>query len=314
MSQVLGRVARCCLLVISILLVLWAFARVGIREASRFAGNGSDTELVVMHWSGDGGPAEDAIVEQAWRDRRANPGIRVTRLNPGDAGSFYTKLQTMMAAGTPPDVFYVGAERLASYADAGLLLPLDDWVGVEGTAEDFQLDAFYPATVDAFRFEDGKVGQGRLWGIPKDFTTVGFYYNRDLLERAGMPEPASDWTWNEFIESARAVGQLPECTGAEFVNWPSMIRAVLWTENVDLLDDDTSIRFDDPKVVEVLERIRSWRHDETNTLTSGRSETANPASRFLGGKLGFAGPFCWYADHRTVTIRTDYARARVKPP
>ena len=216
---------------------------------------------------------------EPWRDsKRPNPGIRVTRLNPGDAGSFYTKLQTMMAAGTPPDVFYVGAERLASYADAGLLLPLDDWVGVEGTAGDFQLDAFYPATVDAFRFEDGRVGQGRLWGIPKDFTTVGFYYNRDLLERAGMPEPASDWTWDEFIESARAVGQLPECTGAEFVNWPSMIRAVLWTENVDLLDDDTSIRFDDPKVVEVLERIRSWRHDETNTLTSGRSETANPAS------------------------------------
>ena len=310
-SQALGRLARSCLLVISILLVLWAFARVGIREASRFTGTGSDTELVVMHWSGDGGPAEDAIVERALeRFEEANPGIRVTRLNPGDAGSFYTKLQTMMAAGTPPDVFYVGAERLASYADAGLLLPLDEWVGVEGTSEDFELEAFYPATVDAFRFEDGKVGQGRLWGIPKDFTTVGFYYNRDLLEQAGMPEPASDWTWDDFIESARAVGQLPDCTGAEFVNWPSMIRAVLWTENVDLLDDDTSIRFDDPKVVEVLERIRSWRHDETNTLTSGRSETANPASRFLGGKLGFAGPFGrWVVPtYRTITdFEWDYA-------
>ncbi|MAT81110.1 MAG: hypothetical protein CMJ29_05630 [Phycisphaerae bacterium] len=306
-----GRLARAVLLVLSLALVAWAFARVGVREIFRSEAMGGKTELVVMHWSGDGGPAEDAIVDRALaRFEEANPTIHVTRLNPGDAGSFYTKLQTMMAAGDPPDVFYVGAERLAAYADAGLLLSLDELSTSSSTAGDFKLQDFYPSTVDAFRFEDGQVGSGSLWGIPKDFTTVGFYYNRDLLERAGVPEPSSDWTWDDFIDSARAVGSLPDCTGAEFVSWASMVRAVLWTEGVDLIDAEGNIRADDPRVIEVLDRIRSWRHDEERTLTSGRSETANPASRFLGGKLGFAGPFGrWVVPtYRTIEdFQWDYA-------
>ena len=311
MVESTARWGRVALVVVSLALVAWAFARVAIREVFPSGQDSHRTELVVMHWSGAGGPAEDAIVDRALaRFEEAHPGIRVTRLNPGDAGSFYTKLQTMMAAGSPPDVFYLGAERLSSYADAGLLLPLDDRLQSPGTAADFDLDSFYPATVDAFRFDDGRVGQGPLWGIPKDFTTVGFYYNRDLLREAGVPEPASDWTWDDFIESARAVGRLPGCTGAEFVTWPSMIRAVLWTNGVDLLDENDEIVVDDPGVVEVLERLGSWRHDEDNTLTSGRSETANPASRFLGGKLGFAGPFGrWVVpNYRSITdFEWDYA-------
>ncbi|MFM9180363.1 MAG: extracellular solute-binding protein, partial [Phycisphaerales bacterium] len=89
-------------------LVAWAFWRVGARELGRLFAADPRTELVVLHWSGEGGPEEDEIVERSLRDfEAANPGLRVTRINPGDAGSFYTKLQTMMAAGEPPDVFYV---------------------------------------------------------------------------------------------------------------------------------------------------------------------------------------------------------------
>ena len=299
-----GAIARQVLVLLSVLIVIWAFARVGWRTVRGWTQSDPRTELVVMHWSGDGGPEEDAIVQSALdRFEAAHPSLRVTRLNPGDAGSFYTKLQTMMAAGDPPDVFYVGAERLASFAKAGLLQPLDAYLDAEGTAEDFSIDEFYPATVEAFRFDGGRIGTGRLWGVPKDFTTVGFYYNQDLLDRAGVPTPASDWTWDDFITAARAVGQLPGCTGAEFVSWASMIRAVLWTEGVTLIDDDWTIRLEDPDVIAILDRLRSWRHDESDTLTSGRSETANPASRFLTGTLGFAGPFGRWVVPTYRTIR-----------
>ena len=97
---------RLVLLVASLALVTWAFAWVATRELLRGSSQDARTELVVMHWSGDGGPAEDAIVDDALaRFEAAHPDLRVRRLNPGDTGSFYTKLQTMMAAGDPPDVF-----------------------------------------------------------------------------------------------------------------------------------------------------------------------------------------------------------------
>lgn len=280
------------LLIISGLLVIAAFAYVGHREIWQRAvhslrSGDVETELVVMHWSGEGGQQEDAIVEHALeRFYEANPGIRVRRINPGDAGSFYTKLQTMMAAGEPPDVFYVGAERVASFSNNGLLLPLDDFL-TPG-----ELDDFFPATVEAFRFDGQTVGNGTLYGIPKDFTTVGFYYNKHLFDQAAIPYPHPDWTWDDFIGAARAIGQLPECTGAEFVTWPMMVRAYLWTEGVDVIGKDFSdLTLDDPVVFETLERLRAWRHDEDNTLTSGKSKVATGATVFLTGKVGLAGPF-----------------------
>ena len=126
-GSIAGRFLRGFLAVLALALVAWSFLRVGQRTWSNWRDRAAvDKELVVLHWSGEGGPEEDAIVEQALRDfEKAHPGVRVRRINPGDAGSFYTKLQTMLAAGEPPDLFYVGAERVASFADMDLLEPLD---------------------------------------------------------------------------------------------------------------------------------------------------------------------------------------------
>ncbi len=76
----------------AIALVLWSFARVGLRQLNHWRESAQiKQELVVLHWSGEGGPEEDEIVDNSLRAfEAANPGVRVRRINPGDAGSFYT--------------------------------------------------------------------------------------------------------------------------------------------------------------------------------------------------------------------------------
>ena len=283
------------------LLVAWAFVRVAAREWRRAGEGDGRTVLTVLHWSGEGGPEEDEIVERSLRDfEAANPGLRVRRINPGDAGSFYTKLQTMMAAGEPPDVFYVGNERIPSFASLGLLEPLDRFVEADAASTEpgaLRLGDFYPQVVDAFRYDGENAGRGTLWGIPKDFTTVGFYYNKDVFRRAGVPFPRPDWTWDDFIETARAIGRSTgpdgeRLVGAEFVTWPAMVRAYLFTEGCDAVGaswDD--LRLSDPRSTAALERLRAWRHDEENALTSGRSKLATGSAVFATGKVGMAGPF-----------------------
>ena len=99
----IGSAVRAGLAIVASLLVLAAFARVAYRTATAGEHAAGETVLTVMHWSGEGGQEEDKIVEDSLRAfEAANPGVRVKRLNPGDAGSFYTKLQTMMAAGEAP--------------------------------------------------------------------------------------------------------------------------------------------------------------------------------------------------------------------
>jgi len=282
-------------------LVLWSFARVAGRELGA-ADRAAAVELTVMHWSGEGGQEEDRIVLDLLAGfEAAHPGVKVRRINPGDSGSYYTKLQTMMAAGEPPDVFYVGTERLASFASMGLLAPVEPFLEADDAAQDpaaLRLDDFYRSTVDAFRFDGLATGRGALYGIPKDFTTVGFYYNEDLFARAGVAAPAAGWTWDDFLAAARAVGEITEpdgsqpYTGAEFVTWPTMVRVFLRTWGVDLVTPDfQTLRFDDPEVYTALDRLRSWRHDEPRTLTSGKSKVATGASVFRTGRVGMAGPF-----------------------
>ncbi len=297
-----AHVARTLFALAAVALVLWSFTRVGLRQWNHWRQSAEiKQELVVLHWSGEGGPEEDEIVDNSLHAfEAANPGVRVRRINPGDAGSFYTKLQTMLASGEPPDVFYVGAERVASFSDMGLLEPLDGFLESDRAghvADEIKLEDFYPTTVSAFRFDGKTAGNGPLYGIPKDFTTVGFYYNKDLFTKAGLKFPSTNWTWNEYIADARAIAKLKNANGesyigSEFVTWPMMVRAYLRSEGVEVRGNNfDELRLQDPKVQAALERLRSWRQDETNTLTSGRSKLATGAAVFTTGRVGMAGPF-----------------------
>ncbi|MFM7135383.1 MAG: ABC transporter substrate-binding protein, partial [Planctomycetota bacterium] len=306
-SHALGRWLTRALAAVALLLVVAATARVAYRTATAGSLAPGEIELTVMHWSGEGGQEEDLIVDNALREfERANPGIRVKRLNPGSTAEYYTKLQTMMVGGEAPDVFYVGYERVANFASLDLMRPIDDFVEREKSAlaagddRALDLDAFFPQTVSAFRFDGARVGSGPLYGIPKDFTTVGFYYNKDLFRRAGVPFPANDWTWDDYIAAARAIARLnppgtPEAeaiVGSEFVTWPFVVRTYLRTEGGETIADDlVTSRLGEPAAVAALERLRAWRHGEAGTLVPGNSKLGSGSDSFKSGKVGMAGPF-----------------------
>lgn len=180
---------RTLLIGVALVAVVWAAGwkawRLGGAGGGAARGEGS-VELVVLHWSGEGGPEENAIVEQSLRGfEAANPGIRIRRINAGDSNSFVTKLQTMLAAGEPPDVFYVPFERTPYWASIGLLEPLDGRVAAEDPADPrgIRLADFYPAVVDAFRFDGRKRRTRHALGNPQ-----GLHARRLLPQRGPLPE------------------------------------------------------------------------------------------------------------------------------
>jgi multiple sugar transport system substrate-binding protein len=59
------------------------------------------------------------------------------------------------------------------------------------------LSDFEPRVLDIFRRGDA------LYAIPKDFTPMVIAYNKNLFDRAGVPYPARDWTWDQFVAAAR---------------------------------------------------------------------------------------------------------------
>ena len=281
------------------ILICWAFLRVGWREILRVVDpEGGRIELVLMHWSGGGGQEEDEIVARSIEAfEAANPDISVVRINPGDSGQYFTKLQTMMAAGEPPDVFYMDFGRMAPFAEAGQLEALDDWFDRERLREDaaaLPVDDFFAPALDAFRLREGRMGEGPLWGIPKDFTTVGIYWNRDLFDRAGATHPTDDWTWDDFAAAARRIDALDGVTGAELVTWPFVLRGYLWTRGANVVDESGAfddLRLGDQAARTALETLRGWRFGDDAFLARAEAEGIDPGSLFLSGRIGMVGPF-----------------------
>lgn len=72
---------------------------------------------------------------------------------------------------------------------AGVLMPLDDLVQQDG----IDLSDFHPQLLDAFRWE------GRLYGLPKDYNTLGLFIHKEMFAEAGLDPPT---TWGELQVAA----------------------------------------------------------------------------------------------------------------
>jgi multiple sugar transport system substrate-binding protein len=121
-----------------------------------------------------------------------HPDIRV-KVETAPFDQYFTKLQTLIAGGTPPDVFELNYENFVSYASRGALLDLTPLVSGE---PDFA-NRFYPRAYEAFSRE------GKQFGLPASFSNVVLFYNKELFDAAGVAYPASDWTWDDELAAAQ---------------------------------------------------------------------------------------------------------------
>ncbi len=125
---------------------------------------------------------------------RANPGLRV-EVQPLPWTAAHEKLLTAYAGGSLPDVSQIGNTWLAELAAIGALAPLP------ATQKDLLQDQF-PAVLDTNRIGD------TYYGVPWYVDTRVQFYRTDLFERAGYPDPPTNWAdWKRSLhEVKRAAG------------------------------------------------------------------------------------------------------------
>src|SRR5438105_972920 len=180
LSGMLRGVARILRLVISAaaaVLLAGSFGWVGYRTIHREGLAPGQVQLTIIQW---GDKTEDAIVARLVGDFEQLPenrDIRIHRVNLGQADKVNTKLQTMFAAGEPPDAFYLDFAKVADFAEKNLLLDIQPLIDADKAAgiATVDLDDFFPAVLRSYRYDDQThltgAPRGRLVGLPKDFTT-----------------------------------------------------------------------------------------------------------------------------------------------
>lgn len=137
------------------------------------SGDLDGTTITVGIWHGN--DTEEAAREEVFSSFEEKTGINVDVRVYTD---FETQLKTDLVGGTAPDVFYVDAFLAPSLIAEGVLTPLDDFIA---NTEGFDVEDFYVPALEAFQGTDG--GQ---YGLPKDLSTLGLFYNERLLEEAGV--------------------------------------------------------------------------------------------------------------------------------
>jgi multiple sugar transport system substrate-binding protein len=118
-------------------------------------------------------------------------GVKV-ELQIVDWNTIDQQVSTMIQNSQPPDVLNLNS--FSSYAKDGLLYSADEILSPK-TKEDF-LDAF----------ARGGEYQGKLHGFPILASARAFFYNKDLLAKAGVAAPPT--TWDEFVQAAKKIQAL----------------------------------------------------------------------------------------------------------
>jgi len=313
----LRHLARALLILAITLVVGWAVIDVGARTIAEWqAREDRPVTLTLLHWGG----AEEVRVVKELIDRfeAGHPDIGVRRVHAND---YDTKLKTMFAAGTPPDLFYLQYEKMPTFVGGAagpsrsLAKNLDPFVERERSAGNAQwLEDFYPQLLDAFRWDprQERTGRGQLYGLPKDFTTMVMYVNVDLFRRAGVTVPYDGWTWQQFRDAVNRIGQLePNASGQRIYGgviktYPHVLRNIVWSFGGRFFGSGEQmfrdVRLDEPQSQAALRFLRRMRLENPAVYNpTGISKDAN--NLFLSGRIGVIGPLGRWMTPRYREIR-----------
>ncbi len=209
-------------------------------------------------------PAEDALVKQNLdKFTQAHPNITL-KWNP-IPGDYPTKMRANVASGNVPDVFYLQPAMSASYISAGKLLNLSPFIA----RDNVNMSDYYPSLMTPFT-----CSKGQVYGIPKDWNSLGVFYNKQMFQAAGLQEPNSSWTWQDMQTDAQKLTKNPGTPNsvygismsADASRWGAFLYALGGSV---LNKDGTQAAFNNQTGIDSLQYYTSFTKANTGTLPTG---------------------------------------------
>ncbi len=150
------------------------------------------------------------------------PNVKIEALNFGSNTQFNTKITTLAASNSLPDLGYFFEPNVLTWGMNGQFVDLSD---------------FYknsPAKLDAIKFI---TPDGKIVGISVANEIQVIWYSKKMFDQAGLPYPPADaskaWSWDKFVQVAKqltkdANGKTPNDPGFD----PQNIRSFgTWVQN-----------------------------------------------------------------------------------
>lgn len=158
-----------------------------------------------------------------------------------DSGGGYSdKINASVMTGDLPDVLTVDGPNIAAYAENGIIQPLAE-------ISDGDKSIYLDSIIEQGTYND------KLYALGAMESSVGCYYNKDILKEAGVEVPDGDhpWTFSEFLDVLEKVKPVCEAKGGYALDMTFPVGeatiyyyAPFFWSNGGSLVDDTGLKVD----------------------------------------------------------------------
>ena len=204
-----------------------------------------------------------------------------------DSGGGYSdKINASVMSGDLPDVITVDGPNVAAYASNNIIQPLADLT-------DEERSAYLDSIIDQGTYN------GKLYALGAMESSVGLYYNKDILEEAGIEVPDADhpWTFSEFSEILEQLKPLMEEKNGYPLDMTFPVGETsiyyyapfIWSNGGDFVSEDgltVDGIFNSPENASVLEYFRSF-------VDNGYMSEAPIDKLFESGRAAFKFDGAW---------------------
>jgi multiple sugar transport system substrate-binding protein len=231
---------------------------------------GGPVTLTWFMWSGSD-VEKNAWLHVADMVTEKYPNIKI-QFETTPFNSFWTKLTTEAASGNAPCIIGLQGQRAPQFGN--LLVPLDDYM----SKADVKADDYVPSITKGLQFE------GKQVALPYDVGPLVMFYNKDAFKAAGLKEPATGWTTDEFMADAKALTQPPKYGFWAQSDISALMPWVLSSSGKSALNADGKLDVDNPE----WHASAQWYTDLVSKekvspqIPSANSSTAS-ADQFLAG-------------------------------
>lgn len=241
----------------------------------------------------------EAVDEAVKAFQQKNPGITIQR----SVHSFEDTripLKLALTAGDGPQIAQVnqGGGDMGSLVKDKLLWPMDDYAKTYGWTTRFP-----DSILKRNRWSDKQdFGSGNLYGVASLGEMVGLYYNKALLDKAGVAVPKTLPELEAAMAKLKAAGTPPMMLGLLDGNMGQQLLSTLWEAQIEskdrkALDDliyDVGGTFKDDKLVKAATMMKSWK--DKGYLFPGFEGIGHDdaATLFQNGQSAFLVSGTWY--------------------
>ncbi|TLV19963.1 extracellular solute-binding protein [Klebsiella indica] len=211
-------------------------------------------------------PEQSAVIDNAIKTfTAAHPGIQIDRSVHAFEDT-RIPLKLALSSGDGPQVAQVnqGGGDMGALVKEHLLAPLDEY------ATKYQWTTRFPDSIlKRNRWSEKQdFGSGHLYGVASLGEMVGLYYNKALLDKAGIPVPKTMAEFNQALEKLKQAGTPGLMLGLLDGNAGQQMLSTLWEVQIDsskrqALDKliyDVGGSFKDPALAKAAGMMQEWNH------------------------------------------------------